>query len=128
MSPSLPPAPLMGGWFDIRNSTHTTESGGSCLWGLAREGNAAYKRCSRRRRCRALDPPSSTYCQERSTRTEREKNRVVLRLLPEETSDIMMGMAPSISTVTFFVGDHRKAAAFLRRRVEDIVRANPWLI
>ena len=37
-------------------------------------------------------------------------------------------MAPSIATVTFFVGDHRTAAVFLRKRVEDIVRMNPWLL
>ena len=62
----------------------------------------------------------------RQQKIRREKKTVV-PLLPGETSQIIFGFAPSISTVTFFTGDHQKAAAHLQTRVAKIVRANPWL-
>ena len=63
----------------------------------------------------------------------RQRNRVskvgkkALPLMATETSFIMMDAAPSISTITYFEGDHRAAAKFLRERVALIVRKNPWL-
>lgn len=50
-----------------------------------------------------------------------------LELLPGETSAVLLGMAPSISTCTFLVGDPREAAARLRERTREILRLNPWL-
>ena len=50
-----------------------------------------------------------------------------VELLEGETSPVMLGMAPAISTVTFYEGPHADAAAYLRRRVVEVLRLNPWL-
>lgn len=55
------------------------------------------------------------------------QGKTVLPLMPTETSMIMMDAATSISTVSFYKGDHKAAAKFLRGRVAEICRANPWL-
>lgn len=62
------------------------------------------------------------------SRTKRidRTGKTVVELLPGETSALMMD-TPAISTVTFFSGDHAKAAEFLRGRLAEIVLANPWL-
>jgi len=43
-----------------------------------------------------------------------------------ECSMVMMD-EPAITTITFVKGDPAAAAAYLKQRVADIVRANPWL-
>mmetsp|Transcript_16868 Transcript_16868/g.42549 ORF Transcript_16868/g.42549 Transcript_16868/m.42549 type:complete len:242 (+) Transcript_16868:93-818(+) len=47
--------------------------------------------------------------------------------LQEWESSRMMLEQPAITTLTFFEGDPSSGALFLRQRVADIIRANPWL-
>jgi hypothetical protein len=47
-------------------------------------------------------------------------------LLPVEASDFVLSCS-GITTVTFYRGDADAAEAFLRQRVAEVVRLNPWL-
>ena len=49
-------------------------------------------------------------------------------LLPGETSALMMGLAPSVSTATFFSGYSKAASRTLRARLDAVLALNPWLL
>ena len=47
--------------------------------------------------------------------------------LLESERGAVVTMSPATSTVTFFKGSPRRVANYLRNKVAEIVRANPWL-
>ena len=63
----------------------------------------------------------------RSAARARVAGLVRLRLLPAETSPMVM-MAPPNAAVTFFRGSPLASELYLRARVREIARANPWLL
>ena len=50
-----------------------------------------------------------------------------VQLMEGETSTIMMDVATSISTVTFMEGNHKSAGVYIRQRLKEMIKMNPWL-
>ena len=51
----------------------------------------------------------------------------VAKLLPVETL-FLFCVLPSVTTVTFYQGNHNKFARVICSQVQDVLRANPWLV
>jgi len=62
-------------------------------------------------------------------REDLRRGKAQLKLLPIETGAMMMSSPSSgtISTITFFNGSGEDASAWIRRRLAEVLVANPWL-
>ena len=67
------------------------------------------------------------YCAKSAVPADPENSDMTqLKLLPAET-EIAIMLSPSISTITFCNGDAAGALVWTRRRLAEILLANPWL-
>ena len=62
-------------------------------------------------------------------REDLRRGRTPLELLPIETGAILMSSPTSgtMSTITYFNGDGEGASVWIRRRLAEVLLANPWL-